>query len=112
MNIDPKYRFLIGLIVTFAIGVTQGAVQLTNAIPAEWIKPAVAWCGIVAFLGSSITTAISGFGMSNSNRLASVESVPATQRLAHAAAIPGVEEIVTTKAIADATPSDKVVSKA
>jgi hypothetical protein len=98
-TIDPKWRFIIGLVVTFAIYVTQGTIVLTNAIPQEFIKPVVAWCGIIAAMGSTITTVISAVGMSNSNRIAS------------AAVIPEVQKIVTTEAIANATPSDKVVAK-
>lgn len=99
MNIDPKWRFAIGLLVTFAIGVSQGTVVLTNAIPADWIKPVAAWCGILAFIGSAAQTTISGLGMSVSSRVAAAESL--TQ----------VKQIVTTKEVADATTSDKVVSK-
>lgn len=103
MTIDPTYRFIIGLFITFAIGVSQGTVSLTNAIPADLIKPVVAWCGILAFLGSAATTAISGIGMSNQNRIAS------------AAVIPEVKAIVTTPEIANAAGSNgtgaKVVSQ-
>lgn len=99
MTIDPSWRFVIGLIVTTAIGVSSGTLVLTNAIPADLIKPVTAWCGIIAFIGSSITTTISGLGMSNQNRLAAASSVPE------------VKAIVTTKAMADATPTlPKVVS--
>lgn len=97
MNLDPKYRFAIGLIVTIAIGVSQGTVQLTNLIPADWIKPAVAWCALIAFIGSSVTTTISGFGMSSQNRIAA------------AASLPEVKAIVTTPEVAQAAPSNKVV---
>ncbi len=99
MTIDPYWRFLVGVVVTFAIGVSQGAVVLTNAIPDPWIKPVVAWCGIFAFLGSAATTALTGLGMTTQNRIAS------------AAASPEVKSIVTTPAVADASPSNKVVSK-
>lgn len=98
-TIDPKWRFLISIIVTVAIGVSQGAVHLTHAIPEMWIPVAVAWCGIIAFVGSAAQTGLSAVGMSNSNRLAS------------AAAIPEVQKIVTTEAIANAAPSEKVVAK-
>jgi hypothetical protein len=97
MTIDPKWRFIIGLIVTMAIGISQGAVQLTHAIPTDWIPIAVAWCGIIAFVGSAATTTISGFGMSTQSRLAG------------AAAVSEVKAIVTTAPVADAAPSDKVV---
>ena len=96
-NIDPKWRSLIGLIVTIAIGVSQGAVHLTHAIPETWIPIAVAWCGIIAFVGSAAQTGLSVVGMSTSNRLAA------------AASLPEVKSITTTQALADITPSDKVV---
>ena len=97
MNIDPKWRFIIGLCVTFAIGVSQGTVSLTNAIPDFAIKPVVAWCGLIAFIGSAATTAISGLGMTSSSRIAS------------AAAVPEVQTIITTsKSLADSG-GDKVV---
>lgn len=114
MNIDPKWRFIIGLAVTFAIGVSSGAVGLTNAIPGDWIKPATAWCGIIAFIGSAAQTTISGFGMSNSSRAAAAASLPASDmitlasslpardKVALAAAAPEVRQIVTTRAIAQA----------
>ncbi len=98
-TIDPWLRFLISIAVTLAIGITQGAVSLTNAIPDVWIKPVVAWCGILAFVGSAANTAISGLGLTSQSRIAA------------AASLPEVKTIVTTPAIADATPSDKVISK-
>ena len=97
-TIDPKWRFIIGLFVTTAIGISQGAVSLTNAIPDFAIKPVVAWCGLIAFVGSAATTAISGLGMTSSSRIAG------------AAAVPEVQTIVTTsKSLADAG-GDKVVN--
>jgi hypothetical protein len=98
MSIDPKWRFAIGLFVTFAIGVSSGALVLTNAIPADWIKPVTAWCGIIAFIGSAAQTTISGLGMSSQSRIAA------------AASLPEVKAMVTTADVAQAAPSDKVVS--
>ena len=97
MSIDPKYRFAISLIVTFAIGVSSGTLVLTNAIPAEYIKPVTAWCGILAFLGSSINTTISGLGMSTQSRIDAATSLPE------------VKAILTAPPLAQATPSEKVV---
>jgi hypothetical protein len=110
MNIDPKYRFLIGLCVTFAIGVSQGTVSLTNAIPDGFIKPVVAWCGILAFLGSAATTAISGLGMTNSSRAAAAQSLPDETKIALAADTETAKQIITTPEVAAAIPSPKVVS--
>ncbi len=98
-TVDPVVRFVIGLTVTLAIGITQGTVSLTNAIPDVWIKPVVAWCGILAFVGSFITTAISGLGITSQSRIAA------------AASLPDVKAIVTTPEVAQAAPSEKVVSK-
>lgn len=95
-NIDPIVRFWIGVIVTFAIGVTQGTLVLTGAIPAEWIKPMTAWCGIIAFLGSAFLTTLNGGAATISNRLAS------------AAVLPGVKRIdVTADVAAEATQATK-----
>lgn len=96
-HIDPTVRFIIGIVVTLCIGVSAGTVGLTHAIPADWIPAAVAWCGIIAFVGSAVQTGMSGLGMTMQSRLAS------------AAALPEVKSIVTTQPLADATPSDKVV---
>lgn len=96
-HFDPATRFWIGIIVTVAIGVSGGALNLTHAIPSDWIAAVTAWCSIIAFVGSAITTSLSGLGMTTQSRLAS------------AAAVPEVKSIVTTQAIAEATPSDKVV---
>jgi hypothetical protein len=96
LNLDPKWRFIIGMIVTAAIGVSSGALVLTNAIPGDLIKPVTAWCGIIAFLGSAAQTALQGTGMLTSNKLAAV------------AAIPEVKAIITTPEVAAAAPSDKV----
>jgi hypothetical protein len=97
MSIDPKWRFIIGLAVTLAIGISQGAVQLTHAIPPDWIPTTVAWAGIIAFVGSAATTTISGLGMGSQSRIAA------------AASLPEVKAIVTSAPVADAAPSDKVV---
>lgn len=97
MTIDPKWRFIIGLLVTLAIGVSQGAVQLAHAIPADWIPIAVAWAGIIAFTGSAAQTGISALGMTSQSRIAG------------AASLPEVKAIVATAPAAQAAPSDKVV---
>ena len=97
MSIDPKYRFLISIIVTVAIGISQGTLVLTNAIPAAYIPIVAAWCGIIAFIGSAVNTTISGMGMSTQSRIDA------------AASLPEVKAIVTAPPVAAATPSEKVV---
>lgn len=80
-NIDPVIRFWVGLLVTAAIGVTQGTLVLSGAIPADWVKPVTAWCGIIAFFGSAILTALNGAATTASSRVASAASLPGVKRI-------------------------------
>jgi hypothetical protein len=99
-TIDPVMRFWIGVAVTCAIAISQGTLNLTHAIPNEIIPYVTAWCGIIAFVGSTIITAVTGIGMTTQNRLAS------------AAAIPEVKQIITDNIpMADAA-GPKVVAAA
>jgi len=96
-HIDPTVRFWIGIAVTVAIAVSGGTLNLTNAIPHDYIPYVTAWCAIIAFFGSALLTSLNGMATTTQSRLAS------------AAAIPDVKSIVTTQEIAETTPSDKVV---
>lgn len=87
-NIDPTVRFWIGVVVTVAIGVSAGTLTLTNAVPHDWIPVVTAWAGIIAFLGSSLLTALNGAATTTSSRIAS------------AAVIPGVKGITVDSTIA------------
>jgi hypothetical protein len=80
-NVDPIVRFWLGVVVTVAIGVTQGTLVLSGAIPADWIKPVTAWCGIIAFLGSAFLTTLNGGGATVSSRVASAASVPGVKQM-------------------------------
>jgi hypothetical protein len=74
-NFDPTTRFWIGILVTIAIGVSGGTLNLTHAVPGEWIPIATAWCGVIAFIGSAILTALNGLATTTSSRIASAASV-------------------------------------
>jgi|ERR1700677_759804 len=115
LTLSPGARFVIGICITLAIGVSSGAVVLTNAIPGDWIKPVEAWCGIIAFMGSAVQTGLQGFGMTNANKAAAAQSLPSDQKIALAASAPEVQQIVTTPEIARAAgpvgDGAKVVSK-
>ena len=116
LTLSPGARFMIGICITLAIGISSGAVVLTNAIPGDWIKPVEAWCGIIAFVGSAAQTGLQGLGMSNASKAAAAATLPADQKVALAASAPEVQQIVTTRAIAQAAGPDgdgaKIVSKA
>ena len=88
-NIDPLARFWIGIIITIAIGVSQGTLVLTNAVPAGWIPYVTTWCGIIAFIGSSVLTALNGAATTTSSRISS------------AAIVKGVEGFKVDQKIAD-----------
>lgn len=75
MTIDPKIKFIITLVVFLAVGISQGTVNLAHAIPADWIQSTEAWAGIIAFIGTGVTTVLSGMGMTVSSRLSSAASV-------------------------------------
>lgn len=115
MTIDPKWRFTIQVIVFIAIGVSQGAVHLTNLIPEAWTPYAVAWCGFIAFIGTGLTTGLSGLGLTTTSQIQAASSLSADQKVALAAATPEVKQIITTPEIAIAAgpigPGAKVVSK-
>lgn len=99
MSFSPKTRFIIQLVVFVCVGISQGTVHLTHMIPDGWIPAALAYAGFIAFLGTGFTTILSGYGMTTQNRIDA------------AASLPDVKQIIATKPIADAAPSDKVVAK-
>lgn len=102
LTLSPTTRFIIGIVITTAIGISTGAVQLTHAIPDSAIPTVVAWSGILAFIGSAVQTGLQGLGMTTTNKLAA------------AASDPNIKQIVTTTEIANSptfAPVDKVVSK-
>lgn len=121
-TIDPFWRFIIGIIVTVAIGISAGTLNLTNAIPHDAIPAVTAWCSIIAFVGSAVTTGISGLGMTNQSRSASAAAIPNTMvvqastpadmvKVANAvASIPQVDKVTAPALVATAAPSDKVVA--
>ena len=115
LTLSPGARFVIGIVITAAIGISAGTVHLTDAIPGAWIPAVVAWSGIIAFIGSAIQTGLQGLGMSNANKVAAAQSLPSDQKIALAAAAPEVSQIVTTPEIAQAAgpigAGAKVVSK-
>jgi len=102
LTLSPATRFIIGIIITTAIGISAGTVHLTHAIPDSWIPGVVAWSGLIAFVGSAIQTGLQGLGMTTTNKVAA------------AASDPNVKQIITTTEVANSptfAPNDKVISK-
>jgi hypothetical protein len=96
-HVDPIVRFWIGVVVTIAITISQGAISLTHAIPESAIAATTAWAGIIAVIGSAILTTLNGAGALPSSRIAS------------AAALAGVSKIEVTPALTSQTDQEKVV---
>lgn len=98
MTLDPNIKFLIGIFITLCIGIAGGTVNLTHAIPENWVPAVEAWSGVIAFVGSSIQTTLQGFGTT------------AQSRISAASSLPQVNQIVTTdKKLADSL-GEKVVT--
>lgn len=98
LTLSPLTRFIIGTVITVAIGISQGSVHLNGAIPADWIPAVITWAGIIAFVGSAIQTGLQGLGVTTSNRVAA------------AAADNSVQQVITTPEIAN-SPQFKENSK-
>ena len=115
LTLSPGARFAIGILITAAIGISAGTVHLTHAIPDAWIPAVVAWSGIIAFIGSAIQTGLQGLGMTTTSKIAAASTLPSDQKIAIAASAPEVQQIVTTREIAQAAgpvgDGAKVVSK-
>lgn len=69
MTVDPKVTFILGIIVTIAVGIGGGSVQLTHAIPADVIPVVQAWNNIIGFAGTAVLTALSGMSSNKSGPL-------------------------------------------
>jgi hypothetical protein len=80
-NLSPIFRFWLGVAISSAIGVTQGTLVLTNAVPDGWIKAAIAWAGIIAFVGSLIRNATDATALTASSRVASAAAVVGVKRI-------------------------------
>jgi len=111
-SVDPVTRFWVGIIVTVAIAISGGTLNLTHAIPQDYIPYVTAWCAIIAFVGSAVLTTLNGLATTNQSRLDSAAAVPLPQKLdALVANNPDVKTVVTTQKVADATTSGKIVSQ-
>lgn len=96
-NVSPKVIFWISFLVTLGEAVTNGTVHLAHIVPAAYQDAVDSWIALAVFVCSTFVTMAAGAGMTKQSVLAS------------AAAVPEVQKIVTTPALADAAPSEKVV---
>jgi hypothetical protein len=101
INVDLSIHFWIGLVIFIASAISAGTIHLTNAIPMDWIPSVTAWAGILSVVGNGYM--VGALALHNASPQA---------RLDVAAEVPGVKGIVTTKELADATLSPKVVATA
>jgi hypothetical protein len=75
-GINPAWVFYIGIAITIEQAIGQGAVPLTNVVPADWIPYITADCSLLAFIGTVVMTALSGYSSKQSGPLVSAPSLP------------------------------------
>ncbi len=71
MQVDPKYTFWLGVAVTIEQAIGSGTIHLTNMIPADWIPPVIAWNATLAFIGTTLITALTGLSSAKRGPLVS-----------------------------------------
>ncbi len=62
-----RQKIILGLSVAVAIetGIGSGTVSLTNAIPADWIPIVKTWMNLLAFIGSTIVSTLTGMSIAS-----------------------------------------------
>lgn len=99
LNFDFNIHFWLGLVIFMASAISSGTIHLTHAIPDVAIPYVTAWSSIISVVGTGYLTA--ALGLHNASPQAKMEA---------AAALPEVKGIVTTRAMAADTVSEKVVA--
>lgn len=103
-KVGPYVRFGLQVLVFAAVSVTQGTLHLTHMIPPGAIDTVTAYFGWIAVIGTAITTGSAGLSLTTASRIND------------AASLPSVQQVVTTREIAQAAGPDgvgaKIVSKA
>lgn len=101
-NIDPKVTFWISVIIAIC-GVGSNAAMWTGALPADVIPMLTQWNKILSTVGQVVMPLLVGQGMTTQGRIAA------------AASLDSVQQVITTRAVAQAAGPDgtgaKVVSK-
>jgi hypothetical protein len=113
MTVDLKWVLALSMflaVLGFLVGAGSQFTDLGLA-PAQ-VKAVIALCVLLLGSGNAVNAVLVAFGMTNVGRLASAQQVPLPQKLdALVANNPEVKAVVTTKAVSDATTSDRVVSQ-
>jgi hypothetical protein len=76
-GIDPKWVFWLGIVVTIETAIGQGAIKLTNVVPADAAPYIIGWSQLLGFIGTTIMTALSGFSSANKGVLIAPPAPPA-----------------------------------
>ena len=71
MKVNPNISFWLGVITTIMIGISSGAVKLTNVVPTDWIPYVLGWTSLFAFVNSAVLTALHGVSSSQSGPISS-----------------------------------------
>ena len=99
MTVNLKWVLILSMVLA-VLGFLVGAgAQFTDlGLTQAEVKAIVAICVLFLGMGNAVNSVLVAFGMNTQSRLAGVASLPE------------VKSIVTTAAVADAAPSEKVVS--
>jgi hypothetical protein len=102
-NIDPKVTFMVSVIIAVC-GVGSNAAMWSGAIPVDIIPILAQWNKILSTVGQVVMPLLVGQGLTTQSRIAA------------AASLDSVKQVVTTREVAQAAGPDgtgaKVVSKA
>src|SRR5215475_2758569 len=68
-GVDPKWIFYLGILVSIEQAIAGGTIHLTNVIPSAWIPTVTAWCSLLAFIGTTVMTGLTGFSSKSAGPL-------------------------------------------
>lgn len=81
MTVDPRISLWFNVVLTIVIGISTGAVSLSGVLDAASAKTVVAWCGLGAFLLSSINTTLFGISNTTVGRISAATALPEVRKI-------------------------------
>lgn len=79
--IDPKVSLWLNIVLTIMIGISTGAVSLTNIVDPVISKSVVGWCGFGAFILGTINTALHAMANSVTGRISAATALPEVKKV-------------------------------
>jgi len=63
---STSLAFYLGILVTIEQAIGQGSVSLAHVVPETWAPYVQSWCTLLAFVGTTIMTALTGHAVLSS----------------------------------------------